>query len=336
MRGCRGLAPNPQTTIVACRFSLDVLFSRHPVAGSVDIRPRVTTIAAVASIDAFCSGVRIATCRMTATEFLMTSAISDNAALQTLWLEAAIRAARAGGAVLQDWLGRFAVREKSRANLVTDADEASQRAIVATLRDQFPDHGFLGEEGLDEPSRSGAPCWIIDPLDGTTNYVHGFPYYCVSVAVALGRQVEAGVIYDPSRDELFTAVRGGGANRNGVTIRTSGETSPGAAMAVASLPVATDPENPAIRRFLTGLQNLQTVQRTGSAALNLAYLACGRIDAFWSSSLHAWDVAAGTLLVTESGGHLTNLAGGACDIFVPSLLAASTVQLNQQLVHLLR
>lgn len=252
------------------------------------------------------------------------------------WLSAAIVAAKIGGSVLLDWRGRFSVREKSRANLVTEADEASQAAIVQSLKSQFPEHGFLGEESLNDRSSEAGAFWIIDPLDGTTNYVHGFPYYCVSIALCVDRQVVVGVIYDPTRDEVFSAVAGGGAEFNGERIGTSGEVDLKSAMAMASLPVATDPENPAVRRFLLALTQMQTVQRTGSAALNLAYVASGRIDAFWSSSLYAWDVAAGTLLVSEAGGSVTNLTGGAFDIFVPSLLAASTATLRQELVTAFR
>jgi myo-inositol-1(or 4)-monophosphatase len=251
---------------------------------------------------------------------------------QSQWLDAAIDAAHVGGRVLQDWIGRFSVREKSRANLVTEADEASQSAIVQSLKDRFPRHGFLGEENLNERTPETDAFWIIDPLDGTSNYVHGFPYYAVSIALSVRGRIEAGVIYDPTRDETFAAMLGRGATRNGVAIETSGETESKSAMGMASLPVATDPENPAVKRFLKSLTQLQTVQRSGSAALNLAYVASGRIDAFWSSSLHAWDVAAGALLVTEAGGTITNLTGDTFDIFVPSLLAASTPSLHRELV----
>ncbi len=255
---------------------------------------------------------------------------------QQRWLSAAIDAAHIGGRVLQDWVGRFSVREKSRANLVTEADEASQAAIVQSLKNRFPEHGFLGEESLHERSAGTEALWIIDPLDGTSNYVHGFPFYCVSIALSVQERVEVGVIFDPTRNETFAAVLGGGATCNGLQMFTSGETNPKSAMAMASLPVATDPENFAVKRFLRALPHLQTVQRSGSAALNLAYVACGRIDAFWSSSLHPWDVAAGSLLVTEAGGTMTNLTGGKFDIFVPDLLAASTATLVQELVTALR
>ena len=253
-----------------------------------------------------------------------------------LWLAAAVEAAQTGGKILQEWIGKFSVREKSRSNLVTEADEASQSAIVDSLKKYYPSHGFLGEENLNDRMPGTEAFWIIDPLDGTTNYVHGFPYYCVSIALSVGGRIVVGVIHDPTRNETFSAILGHGAFRNGRPIQTSGETEKKSAMAIASLPVATDPENPAVRRFLSALTQLQTVQRTGSAALNLAYVACGRIDAFWSTSLYAWDVAAGALLVSEAGGSVTTLAGDEFDVFVPSLLAASTATLRQELVTAFR
>lgn len=254
---------------------------------------------------------------------------------QDTWLKAATEAAVLAGKILQDWRGRFQVREKSRANLVTEADEASQRAIVEHLQSQFPDHGFLGEEALLTPDHQQLGSWIIDPLDGTSNYVHGFPYYCVSIAFHRQGQLQVGVIFDPNRNECFTAIAGRGANLNGIPIQTSGETELGKTMAMASLPIAPDPAHPMIQKFLKALPRLQTVQRSGSAALNLAYVASGRIDAFWSGSLHPWDVAAGALIVQEAGGTVTNMTGGPNDIFVPSLLAASSPQLSQEVVTVL-
>lgn len=251
------------------------------------------------------------------------------------WLEAAQRAAQAGGRVLREWRGRFSVREKSRSNLVTEADEASQEAIVSSLRQQFPGHGFLGEENLHAPSDNSEFVWVIDPLDGTTNYVHGFPYFAVSIALQVRGELEAGVIYDPNREELFAVRRGRGVTLNGERVFTSGETKPGSAFGVGSLPVVTGPGDPAVERFLRALREFQTVQRTGSAALNLAYLSCGRIDAFWSSSLKVWDVAAGALMVTESGGAIAGLDGGRFDAFVPSLAAASSPGLLTELLRVL-
>lgn len=251
------------------------------------------------------------------------------------WLAAAIEAAHIGGKILLDWQGRFSVREKSRANLVTEADEASQAAIVESLRSRFPSHGFLGEENLNDRTAQQDAFWVIDPLDGTSNYVHGFPYFAVSIGLMVKGELEVGVILDPTRWETYAAIRGGGATLNGTPLSTSGETIPSKAFGMASLPVAATPDNPAVTRFLHSLNHLQTVQRTGSAALNLAAVAAGRVDVFWSSSLHPWDMAAGVLLVTEAGGSVSNLTGGTFDLFVPSLLAASTASLRQELVPVL-
>ena len=254
---------------------------------------------------------------------------------QERWLGVAIRAAEAGGRLLREWRGRFSVREKSRSNLVTEADEASQEAIVSVLRSEFPEHGFLGEENLEEDVAGSDAVWVIDPLDGTTNYVHGFPYYAVSIALRVRGELEVGVIYDPNREETFSACRGNGVFLNGERVQSSGERRLSSAFGIGSLPVVTGPGDPAVERFLRALQAFQTVQRTGSAALNMAYVSCGRIDAFWSSSLKPWDVAAGALMVVESGGALANLEGGRFDIFVPSLACAGSGELLVDLVKVL-
>lgn len=250
-------------------------------------------------------------------------------------LTTAISAAHNGGRILQDWVGRFSVREKRRADLVTEADHASQQAIFELILATFPSHGFLGEEGLNKEAPESPYRWVIDPLDGTSNYVHGFPYYAVSIGVEKNGVLEAGVIFDPNRDETFQAARGEGAFLNGSPISTSGETELSRAMAMASLPVGADQTDPAVQRFLKSMSHLQTVQRSGSAALNLACVACGRIDAFWSTSLKPWDVAAGVLLVQEAGGAVTALDGSPVDIMTPSLLSASTSAIAENLTTVL-
>lgn len=246
-------------------------------------------------------------------------------------LATAVEAAHVGGAILQDWIGRFSVREKKRADLVTEADHESQKAIFELISARFSNHGFLGEEGLNKEADNCDYCWIIDPLDGTSNYVHGFPYYAVSIAVRQGDELLAGVIFDPNRNETFAATAGCGATLNDQRITTSGETQLSKAMAMASLPPGANGDDPAIQRFLHALNHLQTVQRSGSAALNLACVACGRIDAFWSSSLKPWDVAAGTLIVQEAGGSVTDMTGSTIDIMKSSLIAASSDRIAQNL-----
>ena len=198
----------------------------------------------------------------------------------------------------------------------------------------WPTHGFLGEEGLNAESDDSGYRWIIDPLDGTSNYVHGFPYFCVSVAVEKDDELVAAAIFDPNRNETFTATFDGPAQLNGEDISTSGETELKNAMGMASLPVGAGPEDPAVGRFLSSMSHLQTVQRSGSAALNLCCVACGRIDAFWSTSLKPWDVAAGTLIVQRAGGTVTNLTGDKVDIMAPSILSASTPKIAQDLTAL--
>mgnify|MGYP002628055023 CR=1 FL=1 len=237
--------------------------------------------------------------------------------------------------MLQDWIGRFSVTEKRRADLVTEADHASQKLIHEIVSTRFPDHGFLGEEGLCEVSATSDYRWVIDPLDGTSNYVHGFPYYAVSIGIQKSNELVAAIVFDPNREETFSAAKGVGTLLNGRPIKTSGETRTSMAMAMASLPIGAAATDPAVNRFLKSMSHLQTVQRSGSAAMNLACLACGRIDAFWSTSLKPWDMAAGVLLVQEAGGVVTAIDGSPIDIMVPSLLAASSEKIATDLVTIL-
>lgn len=248
------------------------------------------------------------------------------------------RAARLGGRILQDWRTKFTAREKSPSNLVTEADVASQRAIFEYIRERYPDHQFLGEEDLQHAAPGGdSPCrWIVDPLDGTSNYVHGFPFYAVSVAIEEQGELVAGAIYDPNRDEMFSAAREQGATLNGQPIHVSDASDLSQALCMASLPVKTTRADPAVQRFLRVLEAAQHVQRTGSAALNLCSVACGRVDAFWSTSLHPWDMAAGVLLVREAGGAISRVGGQSFDLYVPDLLAANGAALQSQLRQLLQ
>ncbi|MGE0377583.1 MAG: inositol monophosphatase [Planctomycetaceae bacterium] len=250
-------------------------------------------------------------------------------------LETAERAARLGGEVLRSWAGRFTSREKSPANLVTEADLASERAIYEFIRERFPDHRFLGEEGLNQDAGDSPVRWIIDPLDGTSNYVHGFPYYAVSIGVEYQRALVAGAIYDPSRDEMFLAAAGDGATLNGQPIHVSLRDDLSTALCMASLPVKTTRDHPAVQSFLRVLEAAQHVQRTGSAALNLAAVAAGRVEAFWSTSLKSWDMAAGVVLVREAGGTVTRTAGGPFVIDDPDLLASNGTRLHNGLSELL-
>jgi len=251
------------------------------------------------------------------------------------FLQTAEEAARIGGQILRSWASRFTVQEKSRANLVTEADHASQAAIFEFITRRYPQHDFLGEEDLSESRAEGRFRWIIDPLDGTTNYVHGFPYYAVSIGLEQDGELIAGAIYNPCSDEMFLAAAGRGATLNRRPLQCSAVDSLGDAMVIASLPVVSGKDDPAVRRFLNVLGNVQTVQRTGSAAMNLAYLAAGRIDAFWSTSLRPWDMAAGVLLVREAGGMVTRMDLGLFDVNQPDLLATNGRQVHTDLAKLL-
>lgn len=251
------------------------------------------------------------------------------------FLQAAEEAARRAGHVLRAWSSKFTVREKSRSNLVTEADEASQMAIHEFLRGRYPQHGFHGEEGLNEERPDSPYRWVVDPLDGTTNYVHGFPFYAVSIGLEFEGRLIVGAVYDPTRDEMFLAAKGCGATLNRRPLRPTETDDLGQAMLVASLPVATRSDDPAVRRFLTLLPHAQTIQRTGSAALNLAYVACGRVDGFWSTSLKPWDMAGGVLLVEEAGGTVTRIDGSTFDLEEPNLLATNGTAIHAELARLL-
>ena len=247
----------------------------------------------------------------------------------------AAAAARSAGAVLQDYRGKFEVEEKGPQDLVTDADLAAQDAVVKAITADFPDHDLFGEEGLSE-ERGGEYRWTVDPLDGTGNYVHGFPFYCVSIGVERlsdgAAEPVAGCVFDPSRDELFLGTvpadgGGGPATLNGRPMKTSGCESLPRAFLMSSIPRDSPADAPAVRRFTHMLNRCETVQRSGSAALNLAYVACGRVDGYWSTSLKPWDQAGGAMLVTAAGGIMRAIDGGPFRISEPNLLACATAGL---------
>jgi myo-inositol-1(or 4)-monophosphatase len=251
------------------------------------------------------------------------------------FLAAAEEAARAAGQILQSWAGRFTVSEKGPADLVTEADVASQEAIHRILHERFPGHGFVGEEGLLSAPGGTEYRWIIDPLDGTSNYVHRFPYYAVSIGLECRGELVVGVIYDPTRQEMFAARRGVGATLDGRPICVSRFDHLDRAMVIASFPPGVTADSLPIKRFLKVLPYAQTIHRSGSAALNLAYIAAGRLEAFWSTSLKPWDVAAGALIVTEAGGRVTTMSGGPFDIEVPDLLGSNGTGIHEELSVLL-
>jgi myo-inositol-1(or 4)-monophosphatase len=252
------------------------------------------------------------------------------------------QAARAGGRVLTDWVGKFKTSNKGPRDLVTEADLASQTEIRRIVLEAFPTHGFVGEEsiaGHATPIDAGRPRWIVDPLDGTSNYVHGFPAYCVSVGLAVGDDLLVGAIYDPERDECFTARRGGGAACNGRPIAASGEADPAAALVAVSFPPHVTSDAQSIADFLAVVPHVHSARRTGSTAINLAYVACGRLDAFWVRRIASWDVAAGLLIAQEAGAVIGPFAGATEAVAVsldrPAFIAAGSPGLFSALQALL-
>jgi myo-inositol-1(or 4)-monophosphatase len=238
----------------------------------------------------------------------------------------AAETAREAGALLRKKLGAVTVDFKSTVDLVTDADHASEALIAARISSTFPDHALVGEEGTRGPSgeidRSGYS-WIFDPLDGTTNYAHRYPHFAVSIAMERAGETLLGVVYDPMRDELFEATRGGGATLNGAQIAvTSTEELIRSLLATGfSYDLTARAENMATWNAFLNI--CQGTRRDGAAALNLAYVAAGRLDGFWERPLNPWDMAAGALIVSEAGGKVSEFDGGRFDPFDLEVVATN-------------
>ncbi len=250
------------------------------------------------------------------------------------------QAAAAGARELLDWRGKFSTSEKSARDLVTDADLASQSAVRAVIESQYglgvsSDHGFLGEEEPDPSQLTKPYCWVVDPLDGTTNYVHDFPCFAVSVAVSRAGQLVAGVVLDPIRDECFSAAAGLGSQLNGRSITVSNTTALEQSMVAVSFPPNLEANSPDLRAFLNVAPRCQAVRRTGSAALNLAYVACGRLDAHWAHFIQPWDSAAGILLVREAGGVVSASQGGEFCLERADYAVSSSPELHETLMPLI-
>ena len=245
-------------------------------------------------------------------------------------------AVRTGGRVLQDWVGRIEVCKKGPADLVTQADLASQEAVRRTVLGAFPEHCLLGEEkGPDEiPADRAEFRWIVDPLDGTTNYVHGVPHYCVSLALEHNGDLQVGAVFDPILDECFTAAVGRGSLLNGRPIHTSEVSLLSEGLAAVGFPPSVSPDSPDLKMFLKMVGRCQAIRRTGSAALNLCYLAAGRFDLAWSYSTNVWDVAAGVLIIREAGGWITSPSGGDFSLEEAYFFAAANRKLHSQICEI--
>ena len=229
--------------------------------------------------------------------------------------------AREAGALLLKHRG-VAFELKGESDLVTEADRASERLIVERLRTHFPSHSIVAEEGGGQESGSEYR-WYVDPLDGTTNFAHGFPLYNVTLGLERAGEVICGVIYDPTRDEMFAAERGSGAHLNNRRIKVTETARLEETLMSTGFPSRRRHQNVNIHFYYQLAMITHGVRRTGSAAIDLAYVACGRLDAFWEFSLNPWDVAAGTLIVEEAGGICSDMKGGPLDLRGPHILAAS-------------
>ena len=252
-------------------------------------------------------------------------------------MELAETAVRRAGSVLIEKLGQVSAREKGPADLVTEADMATQKLIQRTLLEAFPDHAFLGEEddeATDAATNQSQYRWIADPLDGTTNYVHGVPHFCVSLALERAGELLVGAVFNPVADECYTAVAGEGAFLNGSPIRTSGVARLPEALAATGFPTVVRPDSPDLQLFIKALSRCQAVRRTGSCALNLCYLAAGRFDVTWAYSAKIWDVAAGVLIIREAGGVVTSPDGGRFVLENAQLLAAANPDLHAEIQDL--
>src|SRR5689334_3501933 len=250
------------------------------------------------------------------------------------YLETAVEIAREAGALLSHYFERrVAFETKGEFDLVTEADRASEKLVVERLRTHFPSHGIVAEEGGGHTSASDY-VWFVDPLDGTTNFAHGFPVFNVTLGLARGGEMIAGVVYDPMRQEMFTAERGAGAYLNNRRIHVSATTKVGESLASTGFPSRKRHHNINIHFYYQLAMASHGVRRTGSAAVDLAYVASGRLDYFWEFGLKPWDMAAGTLLVSEAGGRISDMCGASHSVTGSDHLLADNGFLHEQVIEI--
>lgn len=253
-------------------------------------------------------------------------------------LNFAMQTARDAGRVIAERFGRaIQISHKGDIDLVTEADLAAEHLILERIRNNFPRHAILAEEsgasaGIDVSDAEWK--WIVDPLDGTTNYAHGYPCFCVSIALERAGEVIIGVVYDPTRDEMFAAERGAGATLNGRPMRVSAIDDLNRALLCTGFPYDVRERGEFARHFTNFIMHAQAVRRDGSAALDLAYVASGRFDGFWEEGLRPWDVAAGALLVEEAGGRVSRYDGAPFSITTPPILASNN-RIHEEMMRVL-
>ncbi|MEM6364553.1 MAG: inositol monophosphatase family protein [Planctomycetota bacterium] len=255
-------------------------------------------------------------------------------------LDVAIAAARLGAKELMARRDDRVVQEKAPKDLVTDADLASQEAIRSHLTAAFPGYAFVGEEeGETQPPQAvrdgdpnAPPCWVVDPLDGTVNFVHRLQSFAVSIGLYAAGKMRLGVILDPTRDECFTAIDGGGAHVNGRAMKSSDTTDISEALIACSFRAGVKADSPEVTRFIRVLECCRSLRRLGSCALNMCYVADGRLDGYWATGVSAWDSAAGTVIAREAGAVLTGYDGQPFDDWEPRFCVTSGPEMQSQLI----
>jgi myo-inositol-1(or 4)-monophosphatase len=249
-------------------------------------------------------------------------------------LNFAIEAARDAGQLLLEKFGReISITKKGDINLVTEADLASEALIIERIKSYFPKHAILAEESGNAVVTGSENTWkwIIDPLDGTTNFAHGYPCFCVTLALEHDGEIVIGVTFDPTRNELFAAERGRGTSLNNKPVRVSQAEELGNALIVTGFPYDFKQRENFARHLTDFLLKSRGVRRDGSAAIDMAYVACGRFDGFWEEGLSPWDVAAGTLLIEEAGGQVSYYDGSRFSIYTPPIVASNGLLHSQML-----
>jgi myo-inositol-1(or 4)-monophosphatase len=250
----------------------------------------------------------------------------------TSFVETAAEIACQAGSLLRYYFERrVAFEMKGEFDLVTEADKASEKLVVERLKESFPDHGIVAEEGGGQDGASEYR-WYVDPLDGTTNFAHSYPVWNVTLALEKSGELIAGVVFDPTRDELFTAERGAGAFLNGRRIHVSKVSRVADSLLCTGFPNHNRATNPNIHFFYELAMSAHGVRRSGSAAVDLAHVACGRLDGFWEIGLSPWDMAAGILLVEEAGGMCTDMKGGRHNLKSPHVLTDNRL-IHQELIE---
>lgn len=252
-------------------------------------------------------------------------------------LNFAIQTAREAGQILLEKFGRkINISLKGDINLVTEADLASEKLIIERIKSYYPKHSILAEEsGNAVVSGDSSWKWIIDPLDGTTNFAHGYPCFCVTLALEHEGKIVLGVTFDPTRNELFATERGQGATLNNKPIRVSETEKLGDALLVTGFPYNFKQKDNFARSLTNFLLQSRGVRRDGSAAIDMAYVACGRFDGFWEEGLNPWDVAAGVLMIEEAGGRISYYDGSPFSVYAPPICASNGL-IHEEMLQVLR